>query len=272
MKPKYLRVCSDLHLEQWTGQREEFLAERFVPPDDRDVDSAIALAGDISSRPEQLLNFIRELEKRFQRIYYVPGNHETYKHDINEWCANLSATLTGDITKFATDAVGYEELDGVRFIFTTLWADGGKSEQEQFEVEDGLNDFRLIRNGDRRFTVHDMIALHKKQKAKLVEHLKTPFDGKTVVITHHLPSYRLCHPRFGTSLNGGFASNCEDILAYDHAPQLWVHGHTHDHIDTFLWKTRIVCNPSGYYSERASPFNKYGPTFIELDRLGEEES
>jgi hypothetical protein len=94
-----------------------------------------------------------------------------------------------------------------------------------------------------------------------------PFNGKTVVITHHMPSERLCHPRFGPDLNGGFAADMEHILAYDHAPSLWIHGHTHDTIDTRLWKTRIVCNPSGYSQESGSAYKKYVPTFIDLENV-----
>jgi hypothetical protein len=125
----------------------------------------------------------------------------------------------------------------------------------------------VIKKDGKRYTVGDMKLLHKEQRGKLEYFLNMPFKGKTVVATHHMPSYRLCHPRFGTEANGGFASNCDRILASDIAPHLWVHGHTHDTIDTKLWNTRIVCNPMGYHMEWGSVFTIYGPKFITIENM-----
>lgn len=69
MRLKYIRVCSDLHLEQFYGQREELLAAKFIPEDERDAESVLALAGDISSKFDQLVNFIRAVEKRFLLLH-----------------------------------------------------------------------------------------------------------------------------------------------------------------------------------------------------------
>lgn len=264
---KYLRLISDLHLEFLRVPLEE-TAVTVLPADPRDAESVLVLAGDISSIPSQVIDFIKLVEARFAKVIYVPGNHEFYGHEVHEWSDHMNAMVAQHLsrTSIATLDVARLELDGVRYLFGTLWADGGHSLQEQAEVGRSLRDFYVIKDGDFRFTVQDMVTLHKRQKAQLEAYLKEPFDGKTVVISHHLPSYRLCHPRFGTQINGGFASNCEDILAYDHAPDIWCHGHTHDSLDTKLWKTRIVCNPRGYPGEYSSAFNTFntGPVFVEL--------
>lgn len=274
MQHTHLRIASDLHLEAFFGRDYETLAIDFLPKDPRDDTSILVLAGDISSRPEQLIGFLRACALRFPRVLYVPGNHEYYKHDFQIWnremreaLDELNLEVQNKIT-FCTDDVLEIVIDGTRFLLTTLWGDGGKDVVERTWVDRGLNDFRLIRLGESRFTVIDMIKVHTKQKKALVEKLKTEFAGQTVVISHHMPSYRLCHPRFGTDVNGGFASNCDDVLAYDHAPDLWIHGHTHDTIDTKLWETRIVCNPAGYRGEWGSLFNTFmtEPKFIELQQ------
>ncbi|WP_407306209.1 metallophosphoesterase [Acinetobacter sp.] len=274
MKPKYIRVASDLHLEGLAGQREEFLALTVLPADPRDAESVLVLAGDISSKPEQLIAFLGFLKDRFLKIIYIPGNHEWYGHEMAKWTMDMMAALGGyfegeGVIEFSGCGVGCIELEGVRFIFTTLWADGGKTLADHANVSRYLNDFRVIKLGDKKFTVGDMKVLHRAQKEKLVEFLKLPFEGKTVVATHHLPSYRLCHPRFGGDANGGFASNCDPILVGDAAPHLWIHGHTHDTIDTTLWKTRIVCNPMGYHTEWGSVHTVYGPKFITIETMEE---
>ena len=49
-----------------------------------------------------------------------------------------------------------------------------------------------------------------------------------------------------TIMNGGFASQLDDYIAYRPQIKLWMHGHTHDDFDYMIDQTRIVCNPRGY--------------------------
>jgi predicted MPP superfamily phosphohydrolase len=271
MNPKYIRVASDLHLEAFLGRYEETLAIDFLPEHELDSESILALAGDISSNTVQLMNFVKVIEHRFQAVFVVPGNHEYYRHnydalnpifeDMNkEWVKSTHSA--GDVKTF--------NFDNVQIIFGALWADGGNSAQEEIMVGHYLNDFRLItkkaaatKYGLRLFTVSDMKtinAIHKNQ----IENVLRAADRKTVVITHHMPSYTLCHPRFGTECNGGFASHCDKLLYEDWSPSIWIHGHTHDTIQTKIGNTQIVCNPRGYRGEWSTPFNAYQPLFVEL--------
>lgn len=277
MKPRYIRVASDLHLEQYFGQHPDWLLETFVPPHEKDAESVLVLAGDISSKPQQLVPFLEAaLQRNFLKVVYLPGNHEFYGHDMTVWEATIDGhfqTLASTSERasdlhYATLGINHVELENVRIIFGTLWADGGETLADRAAVGRYLRDFYVIRKKDQlRWTVPDMAEAFKKQKDAIIELLKQPFEGHTIVATHHMPSLRLCHPRFGNEANGGFASNCDDILAYDHAPDVWIHGHTHDTIDTKLWKTRIVCNPSGYYTESGSAYKQYAPTFIDLENI-----
>lgn len=263
----FIRVASDLHLEAFKMMPVDKLALRVLPVDTRDSESVLALAGDISSSPEQLVNFLYEIETRFAKVIYIPGNHEYYRHDYHTWAHHVEQECVESLrnTVYAFNSVGHLVFEGVSFFYCTLWADGGSTPLEHIQVERGLYDFRLIKYQGDKFTVARMQEEHRAQKNTLEQYLKE-YQGvdNRVVITHHMPSYRLCHPRFGNEINGGFASNCDDILAYDHAPNIWIHGHTHDTVDTTLWKTRIVCNPLGYPIESNSQYNSYSRKFIEL--------
>ncbi len=266
---KYLRIASDLHLEGFFGRDEETLAIDFLPKDDRDADSTLVLAGDISSQPEQLIKFLAVVVKRFERVLFVPGNHEYYKHHFHQWNIDMERHLlpfVNDGLMFATDGISASDRDGCRFIYGTLWGDGGPTLQDQAKTGFYLNDFRLIKvgsDGFQRFTVQDMMAQYQNAKRMIGDLLEVPFDGKKIVVTHHLPSRRLVSQRFwpgdgSDGANGGFVGNCDDILAKtETAPALWIHGHTHDTIDTSLWKTRIVCNPAGYRGEWATEHNSF---------------
>lgn len=272
---KYLRIASDLHLEGFQGRNPDILMLDFLPKDERDADSILILAGDISSAPTQLAFFLRACVERFSHVIFVPGNHEYYKHNYDAWNRKMGAELHGlnqleqGKLHFSTKGVERVIINGTRFIFGTMWGDGGPTLADQATTGRYLNDFRLIQRDDplneypRRFTVPDMIGEFKEAKRAITAHLEETFEGTTVVVTHHLPSRRLVSARFwpgdgSDGANGGFVGQCDDLLARTEiAPKLWIHGHTHDTVDRELWNTRIVCNPAGYRGEYASEFNTF---------------
>lgn len=259
-----IRIASDLHLESQFGREISKIENQFLPHDDRDSESILVLAGDISSSPLQLRQFIEQVEMRFVWVVYVPGNHEFYHQDMKNWKNNVDKNFSNlNRTSWATLGVESDKIMGINFIFGTLWGDGG-SVLDQLLIQNGLNDFRLITKDGKSFTVSDMVEINRSHKGQ-INALLDYYEGETnVVVTHHLPSYSLCHPRFGSSINGGFASNCDDLMV-DGNPSLWIHGHTHDTIDTNLYGTRIVCNPYGYNGEtNQTGFNHYQTKFVEI--------
>ena len=185
---------------------------------------------------------------------------DTWETGFREW-ADTTKILAG------TSEIKCVEIDKVRFIFGTYWADGGATPQESALVEAFLRDFYVVRATEQiRWTVPRMAEAHRTQKKQLETFLEQPFEGKTVVISHHLPSYRLCHPRFGNDANGGFASNSDLILATEKV-DCWIFGHTHDTIDHMMWKTRMVCNPAGYHREKDERYHKFAPKFINVSDI-----
>jgi len=266
----YLRIASDLHLEGNFGQKMSRIERKFLPYDPRDSESILVLAGDISSSLTQLVDFLKFIDHRFLRIIYVPGNHEYYHQDMLDWDAHAkeAITLASPKTSAAIGDVIVIDLPEVKFIAGTLWADGGKHPLDQMAVQNGLYDFSLIKYGSRNYTVDDMQRIHRRQKADIEDFLDVNCGAKpTIVVTHHLPSEQLAHPRFGTSINGGFCSDCDFMMVNGH-PNLWIHGHTHDTIDTNIYGTRIICNPHGYSREtRASEHNRYDVKIVEISSL-----
>jgi hypothetical protein len=260
-----LRIASDLHLEFWSDRAPAF-AHHFLPPDEQDADSVLVLAGDISSSIGQLVSFLREVTPRFRRTIYVPGNHEYYRSHYDDWNKRFLAAMLGVHGVWtAVDQMDVLDYGGVRFIYGTLWGDGGDTEQEQNGVDGYLADFKVIGFGIGRFSVPDMQGLHLRQKEQLRKALEAA-TTPAVIITHHMPSYALSHPRFGDVATGGFAGKCDDLMTGPKAPQLWIHGHTHDSIDRVIGSTRIVCNPAGYKPEWGTAHNQFfeRPMFVEV--------
>ena len=89
-------------------------------------------------------------------------------------------------------------------------------------------------------------ARHLVSRAWIAQQLAAPFDGQTVVVTHHLPAQQSVALRYRDDLGtAGFASRLETLMGQS---ALWVHGHTHDRFDYTLNHTRVICNPRGYCS------------------------
>jgi len=235
-----LHILSDLHNEFST----------FVPPDtDADV---VVLAGDIGVGTTGMTWAKQYVDKP---TIYLAGNHEYYNGNIES-----------DLVRFRAAAVelGIHFLDcttlvlgGVRFIGATMWTDfrlGTRSDQEvamaMKAAHRALNDFKAIEIGKRRFQPPDAVALFEQAVAFIASELAKPFDGKTVVVTHHSPSPQSVHPRYiGDAINGAFSSDLEYLMQAPNAPALWIHGHTHDSFDYVVdGCTRVVANPRGYTS------------------------
>ena len=87
--------------------------------------------------------------------------------------------------------------------------------------------------------------MHWVRRDWLRRRLDEPFDGPTVVVTHHAPSAGSvadqwaddwCTPAFVSDLPAEFFA----------VPCLWVHGHTHTSFDYRVGRCRVVSNPRGY--------------------------
>ena len=255
-----LRIASDLHLEGFMFMAIPLLAEKFLPLEEADRDSVLILAGDICSNPDVLQDFLEYVERRFKKVLFVPGNHEYYKHDYHELngiFASFDHALSNTVTPYSGGADGYLKysFEDVDFLMTTLWSNGGMTPLEQIQVSHALNDFKLITVDSSKFSVHFMNSEFERFSNLLRKDLEGKGDRKTVVVSHHMPSRQLCHPRFGNDINGGFASPLDDLL--EMKPNLWIYGHTHDTMDQVIHGTRVVCNPCGYRSEWNSNFNHY---------------
>lgn len=235
-----LHILNDLHIE----------FEGFAPPPtDADV---VVLAGDIGVGMEGL----HWTEARFpdRSVIYVPGNHEFYHHDIS---------LTNKLKALAPDHIHVLDndqiiVDGVRFLGSILWTDFALfGEADKFfamqHARQWMTDFSIIRNSDQQFTPDDAIRLHTVSRDWLAVMLAEPFDGRTVVVTHHAPSSQSVHPRYANDLlTPAFASNLENLMDGDR-PALWVHGHMHESYDYEIYGSRVVCNPRGYAPDALNP-------------------
>lgn len=251
-----IQIASDLHLEFLEHQ---FPGYRVIEPaPNADV---LVLAGDIHQHAKALAIFADWPVP----VLYVTGNHEAYGAHLSGLLDNLRIDCQG--TRVTVLERREVELMGVRFLGTTLWTDynlTGSPKKAMDCAGSCLNDHRLIQTSQGIFTPEDALARHRVDRAWLAACLNAPFDGKTVVVTHHGPHRDSVHPRYqGDLLNGAFNSHLPELVEQ---ADLWIHGHVHDSHDYQVGKCRVVVNPRGYaldrrYAENVSHLRWENPAF-----------
>ena len=239
-KVKNLRIqlASDLHLE---FIQREFPGARLISP--AYGADLLVLAGDIGAGT-QAIDFFRNWPVP---VLYLAGNHEFYGHAIEQIRIDLRKAAAGtSITFLDNDSV---DLGGVRFLGTTLWTDyrlelNRTQRQLMEQAELSINDHRRIVCREGRFTAAKALAEHELSRSWLNRELDRPYDGKTVVISHHGPHPLSVHPRYaGDPVNAAFVSDLSELLP---KADLWLHGHVHDSFDYKVGECRVVANPLGY--------------------------
>ena len=241
-----LLVLSDLHLE---------FHDFTLPASGYDV---AILAGDIGAPGEAALAWAERSLPARAEAHFVPGNHEYYGRELAAERARI-ATAAGRVRVLDGAST---VLGGVRFVGCTLWtdfalpitpADGGAPVSDaaagMASCAELLADYRCIRlreaGAERPLRPEDTLSLHRAERAWLLAALREPFDGPTVVVTHHAPHRGSLAAKFAHDpASTGFVSELPG--EFFEVPALWVHGHTHHSFDYRVGGCRVVCNPRGY--------------------------
>jgi Icc-related predicted phosphoesterase len=249
-------TLSDLHL---FGDLSTFGSHIRVPEAD-----VCVVAGDLSDDIEASFRWLGRVIRPHMPCMYVLGNHDFFGRTVSG--------TRGDARQLAQEnriiLLDDDVIVGgsVRFVGGTLWTDfeifcdsmSGDLEVTrrrragevamQFAAEN-MPEYQCswIGSGDtlRHLAPQDTLEMHRATRAFIEEALARPFDGPTVVVTHHLPHRNSLLDAFaGGKLNPAFGSDLSDIIA-KYQPALWIHGHTHASFDYRVGQTRVLCNPRG---------------------------
>lgn len=234
-----IHIISDIHLE---------FADMTIPDVDADI---TVIAGDLHVGSEGL----RWATNLKRPVFYVPGNHEFYHHDMNALRDEFRKVKNINILD---NQLGYG--GGCLLLGTTLWTDFNLNDNSIADMEwaaKAMNDFKLIRYQGSTLTPQDTTELHKEalRQLRILQDINYP---KKVIVTHHLPSHYSIHPNYTNNvLNSAFASDLQSLV-FQSCASLWIHGHTHSSCDYKIGQTRVICNPRGY-----PPFNpQFNPNLV----------
>lgn len=254
-----LYVVSDLHQEfsPWTPSVLNF---------DFDV---MVVAGDNSPKLEDV-DTLRKIVPN-KPIILIAGNHEFYNNVFETRLQELrDRARMNDIHFLQNDSL---VIGDVRFLGCTLWTDFALFNNPHLamvQAPQNMNDYKKIKTqSGHTLTPQFVLTEHETSRKFLEDHLKTPFDGPTVVVTHHAPS-GLSSKEYWKDKAGIYMTNDSDPcyasrlenLILDYSPEVWIHGHIHRRLSYDIGNTLVVANPRGYkmgreYNERTGFAEKF---------------
>ncbi len=229
-----LRIYSDLH--------HEFV--RFDPPALEAAVDLVILGGDINKRARGV-NWANDTFAC--PVVYVCGNHEFYDGHIDRTLKKMKDSAAGHVHVLENETLVH---GNVRILGTTGWTDFSSSGDQMAAssmARASMNDFKYIRiENYRRLRPDDLISRNHRAEKWLTEELCKPFNGKTIVVTHHSPSPAVSGYKHQGHLTAAYTNDWPHLIEQ---ADLWVFGHTHEAVDIELAGCRVVSNPRGYPGE-----------------------
>ena len=245
----HIQYVSDIHLEFMTKV-----------PKIKVMADVLCLAGDIGYPYSGIYkNFLIEMNKSFKKVLLITGNHEYYNsdkygiHSIEQINSMINALIKiHKLTNITFLNNSYEVYNDIIFVGTTLWSNIQSQNMNDICL---MNDFKQIEN-----MTYDTYKLLHLKSCNFIE--KTLSDiskedneekdkiktKKIVMMTHHLPSFKLIDEKHALSdFNYFYASNCDKYFV--EPIKAWIYGHTHTPNQTIINNIKFACNPKGYPSE-----------------------
>jgi len=237
------QIISDIHLEYYDvlPNIDEFFTVE--APN-------LILAGDICyyKHPNFML-FFDKITKLYEKVFFVPGNHDYYAHDNIPECGfdQIDFIMKENLKVFKNVYFiqnSVFEFDNNIILGNTLWCKTDRTIMD--------NDVKIITSEFYIKYKHKFMPSFKSMKKANIFHynwLKNTLKAiqntskNIIVITHYLPSKKCIHKKYKKSgYNDLYFTNCEELLPLTNC---WIAGHTHDPFIGKINDCNVFVNPRG---------------------------
>jgi len=234
MRPFEAEVISDTHLNMWKHKPDRLMKIFSLQTPN------LILAGDIGDPDEPTLHMFLDLaRKKYERVFYIPGNHEFYGTEPGTKknpgiVINWFQKLDDQWSNFHFFYRRTEVVDGIRIIGATCWSTAPTSDKWA-----------------------QMISAEGKKDVEFIEQEMGRSKEPVLVVSHYPSTFRVVKENF---LNKLTQFNYGQDLERLYRPPLhtWIFGHVHQRHDISVaytssiygeGKVRLLCNPHGYPNE-----------------------
>jgi Icc-related predicted phosphoesterase len=263
-----LYLVSDLHRECHASSKSLLAAIDFSKFPHSNI---CVLAGDIGypllerrgkgvdklpSVNPQFLHILKTFRAQFCNVLFVTGNHEyhqarDFKVSVEQVDAVVQRACDEAKVIFLNCKSWVDVETKVEFLGCTLWSDMSEETWQRME------DSKAFRTNE------ECQKKHIEHVTWLAKTLASPARYPRIVVTHHLPSFKLVHAKYKDSpLNDGFCSDQEKLLK-GHSICAWLCGHTHERITSAVCSVPIFSNPLGYPGEKRE--TSFSQDEVEID-------
>ena len=231
-----IRLLSDLHLE--------FRPDRYLEIPEGEV---LILAGDICLVDEigEMDKFFNQCVAKYDKVYYVMGNHEFYHSSFKDAHSRLKSALPKGIRLLQNQS---EYYNGVHFVGATMWTDFNNDGLEIESARHYMNDYYTIGG----FTPEKSIEENTNTKEWFNQCVPMLKQAPVVMITHHSPSESSVKGRYLQS-KSAYSNRMEKFITDHSNISHWVHGHIHHNNDYKIGGCRVLSNPRGYDPVELNP-------------------
>lgn len=234
-----IQYASDLHLE--FAENSHYLKEHPIQP----VGDVLVLAGDTGYLGDQNYSvhpFWDWASDNFRQVIVCLGNHEFYKfYDLASLPDGTDVAIRPNVHYYYNKVVRVDDID---IVVSTLWSHIDAS--NAFKAERCVSDFHRIIYHDEILDWQHFNNEHIRCLRFIQEAVSTNRARKKVVVTHHVPSFKLMATEFdGSAINGAFTVELSDYIEHS-GIDYWIYGHSHRNINKWIGSTKCVSNQLGY--------------------------
>lgn len=212
----------------------------------------LLIAGDLglAKDPYTYIPFLDRESKKYDKIFFVMGNHEHYHGDFSTSYEKIQEAIEDIPNVYCLENEAIVLDKETILIGATLWSDIDPIHEA--EISSSMNDYHIIVNSKKRLTTSDTKAEHYNSVKYLERIMKENKDRNIIVMTHHSPTLKTAEAYRGNSLNSAYGTDLNWLL-HKYKPKYWIHGHTHVSMQYRACETDIIVNPRGYNNYDVNP-------------------
>jgi len=209
------------------------------------VSKNLVLAGDIGNPfKDNYREFLIKCSNEYNHTFIVPGNHEYWGSNMDKTDDQIDKILSkfDNVYSLKNTIV---EADNVAFIGCTLWSRIFKE-----PVNRRGDEYNIMIDG-KNITWNDLNHLHYDDVIWLTDALQTYNSKDIVVVTHHIPTYKLLHPKYDVPRYKNDLDRYYTDLEHLIKPPVitWIAGHSHCTMEIELNGVGLRINSIGYPTE-----------------------